>query len=582
MKSFFKIIKQTLKISKVYVLFMLLSVAIYTAKSLVLVYTPNLIISKLEAGKSFSYLIKYSLVIVGINGLLELMYKYVTYQTSYRVEYINKMINYQMADKVLSIDYEHLENPEILDLKERALFAAANQGAVFMVMEEIVKTLESLITIIGLVAVMTQLGFVLNGVMLLYLALYLIFTLIVMNTQKNFYQNIVPINRKFNYYLNTLTSAQNAKDYRIYDGGGLVLNRMDNYQDKTCKEFTKFYGKLGVIMSTLTGCQYAIEGFVYYFVARRVIKHGLQVSSFSLYTSTALNFVAQTQSLVDGIIGIVQYVSYLTPFMQVLDIKDEKEEGKQIKFEGEIETIEFDHVSFTYPRQTKIILNDISFRINKGECISIVGLNGAGKTTLIKLLCRLYRPTSGEIRINGINVFDYELDSYNKHISCVFQDFKLFGYSLKDNISPLSSEEEGMKILHDLGLDEKIKSLPDGINSMLNKQLDEDGIEMSGGQLQKLAIARALYKDSDLVILDEPTSALDPKSEADIYENFNSLTKNKTSIYISHRMSSSTFSTKVLVLNNGVVEDFDTHTNLLKKDTIYKKLFETQANNYLN
>lgn len=271
----------------------------------------------------------------------------------------------------------------------------------------------------------------------------------------------------------------------------------------------------------------------------------------------------------------------MAPFMQVLSIPDEKRMGKHIELEKDIEEIEFKDVCFTYPRQQNEVLKNISFKISKGECVSIVGLNGAGKSTLIKLLCRLYKPTSGEICVNGININDYDIDSYNKHISCVFQDFKLFGYSIKENIIPDDgNEDEAIRLINALGMKDKIDSLKDGINTMLNKQLSDDGVELSGGQAQKIAIARALYKGSDIVILDEPTSALDPKSEADIYENFNRLTKDKTALYISHRMSSSTFCDKILVIDGGVITDYDSHANLMKKDCLYKTLFNKQAANY--
>lgn len=265
-----------------------------------------------------------------------------------------------------------------------------------------------------------------------------------------------------------------------------------------------------------------------------------------------------------------------------MEIKLEKNENKMC-LDKEIEAIEFVNLTFKYPKTEKPVLENISFKINKGDKISIVGINGAGKTTLIKLLCRLYQPTSGEILINGHNIFDYEYKTYIEKISAVFQDYKLFAFSLKENIiaSQTCVEEEVSNCVNKVGLAEKIKQLPQGLNSFYGKSYDEQGIELSGGEIQKVAIARALYKKASLVILDEPTSALDPLAEADIYQNFNNLVLNKTAIYISHRMSSSVFCDKIIIIQEGHLIAYDTHHHLMQDENgLYYKLFISQAKNY--
>ena len=236
------------------------------------------------------------------------------------------------------------------------------------------------------------------------------------------------------------------------------------------------------------------------------------------------------------------------------------------------------HLTKTYG--DKKAVDDLSLHIAPGEIYGFIGHNGAGKTTIVKLLCRLYSPNEGTILINDIPIEEYEKDSYIKQISAVFQDYKLFAYSIKDNIDPTSSVDVE-KICADVGISEKIEKLPHQYDSLIGKYYDDSGVELSGGQLQKIAIARGLAKDSSLLILDEPTSALDPLAEAEIYENFNQLSKDKMAIYISHRMSSSIFCDRILVIDGGIVSDFDTHQNLmLKKNSLYYKLFTTQAKNY--
>jgi ABC-type multidrug transport system fused ATPase/permease subunit len=303
-----------------------------------------------------------------------------------------------------------------------------------------------------------------------------------------------------------------------------------------------------------------------------------------MYVSSAINFAASSVEMGKNVVTVMQMIGYLQPFMEFMSLPDEDSIQGTVPFQGEIESIRFEKVSFKYPGSEKLVIEDISFSINKGEKISIVGLNGAGKTTLIKLICRLYHPTSGTIYINDRDIFEYEHSSYMKQLSAVFQDYKLFDFSIEENITGKDPGEDTLRaeeLIEQVGLKEKMQELPNGIKSLFGKAYDESGIEMSGGQGQKVAIARALYKGGSLIILDEPTSALDPLAEAEIYESFNSLIGERTAIYISHRMSSSVFCDRILVLNKGSIEDYDTHRSLMeKKNSMYYKLFNAQAVNY--
>jgi ABC-type multidrug transport system fused ATPase/permease subunit len=303
-----------------------------------------------------------------------------------------------------------------------------------------------------------------------------------------------------------------------------------------------------------------------------------------MYVAAAINFTSTTMDLGKNLIGLFQMLGYLDPFMEFMTLPDEVDFEGKIKFTGDVETIEFRDVSFKYPASEKLVLENISFKINKGEKVSIVGLNGAGKTTMIKLICRLYRPTKGAIFINGHDIFEYDHKSYMSQIAAVFQDYKLFAFSIDENITcnELNSDiKKTMEIIKEVGLERKIDELANGLASLYGKAYDEKGIELSGGESQKVAIARALYKDASLIILDEPTSALDPLAEAEIYEHFNSLVGDKTAIYISHRMSSSVFCDKILVIDNGRISDYDSHKNLLKnEESLYTQLFKSQAVNY--
>lgn len=244
----------------------------------------------------------------------------------------------------------------------------------------------------------------------------------------------------------------------------------------------------------------------------------------------------------------------------------------------------FKNVSFTYPYQTKPALKNINLTIRDKERLSIVGENGSGKTTLVKLLLRLYEPTQGRILLNGTDIRELDYKDYLKQFATVFQDFKLFAFRILDNITSLAGQEpdwEGVKrSLDKAGLRSKIEALDKGVETYLFKIYEDGGIELSGGEAQKLAIARALYKDAPVVILDEPTAALDPKAEYDIYTRFLSMVDEKTSVFISHRLSSTKFCDRIVVLRDGQIVEMGSHAQLLAQNGYYAGLFHLQAQFY--
>lgn len=244
--------------------------------------------------------------------------------------------------------------------------------------------------------------------------------------------------------------------------------------------------------------------------------------------------------------------------------------------------IEFRNVTFAYPGTDKKVLDGVNITVEPGEHLSIVGLNGAGKTTFIKLLCRLYDPTEGEILVDGRNIMEYDYKEYVGQFAPVFQDFKIFGFSIGENIVFDNMDQVRLKeILKLTGLDGMTQKLPKGVDTPVFKMFEEDGIEPSGGEQQKMAIARALYKNASVIILDEPTAALDPMAEYEIYKQFHSLVGDKTAFYISHRLSSCRFCDKIAVFSEGGIAEYGSHEELVNiSGGIYAKMFEAQAQYY--
>lgn len=246
--------------------------------------------------------------------------------------------------------------------------------------------------------------------------------------------------------------------------------------------------------------------------------------------------------------------------------------------------LEFRNVSMIYPNTSTVVLKNVSFRIRSGEHIAIVGQNGAGKSTIIKLICRLYEPIEGEILLNGININEYRYEEYVEALSVILQDFKLLAFSVRENIvlNRAFDQELFDYAVSISDLKEKLDSLPDGADTVLYRQYDENGTEFSGGEAQRVALARGIYKNGKMIIFDEPTSALDALSEYKIFEALNTITKGKTAIYISHRLSSVIFCDRIIVLNNGEVVEQGDHATLMANKGEYYTLFTKQAEHYIS
>lgn len=552
------------------------------------VILPKFLVDELLGGADVRRLIIYGGLIVLNNVGMTLLEKLYRRMLEPRENYMRNAMNKKMAEKIMNLEYSYLEEPYYLDLKERAVFALTNQGAITNLVIMISDTISKGVTLAGLLVIMATLGPFMILVLAAGIGIMLLLYKSMSTAMVEVMSQIIPINRKYGYYMELETEKQHQKDIRLYNMSGMIADKVMEFSEDVCDMFDVMLKKQGRVLGGMNIVNDAIAAISYGYVGLRTISDRfggrISIGSLTMYVTSAINFTSNVLSFGTSIINMLQNLSFLEPYMEFMARKEETREEGKIKFEEKIETLEFNNVTFTYPKAEKPVLKNVSFSIRRGEKISIVGLNGAGKSTLVKLICRMYKADSGEIKINGKSIYDYDYGSYMKGISAVFQDYRLFNFTIGENISCQDRNADNAKInrlIEEVGLGEKIASLKEGINSRFGKEYDKNGIEMSGGEGQKVAIARALYKESSMVILDEPASALDPISEAEIYEKFNSLVEDKTAIYISHRMSSSVFCDRILIIDGGCVADFDTHEHLMKKtDSLYYKLFHSQAENY--
>jgi ABC-type multidrug transport system fused ATPase/permease subunit len=570
-------------ISPVYFFLLIFNSLIFSGQILGNVIFPKFLIDELTGGMNRDRLIFWAGAIILNNFIFTLLKKISKRLLDVKEKEVYWQIERAFARKVMSVEYWNLEDPYYLDLKERASFAMHNQSAVSNLISNTIDFLNHTITVIGLVAVMLQLSWILVVTLLATIIILLIIQGSFAGYQQKFFGEMLPVNRKYGYYASLAYEKTAHKDFRLYGMNKMLGDTVTKYNLEVNRWFTSFFKRMGLQLGLFQIVVVFQTVFAYGFVGAQTLDGGIGIGDLTMYVFSAINFSSSIIKLGTAIISIFQMLGYLEPFVELMSVPDEASNGGT-KILNEVNSIRFENVTFSYPKTDKKVLDNISFEINKGESVSIVGLNGAGKSTVVKLLCRLYHPDSGKIYINNTDIFEYEYTSYLACVAAVFQDYKLFNFSIQENISckPIWEDDERVdRILDEVELTDKIKSLPKGARTLFGKEYDTEGVEFSGGQSQKIAIARALYKDASLVILDEPTSALDPISEAEIYENFNNLIGEKTAIYISHRMSSSVFCDRILVLNNGIIEAYDTHKKLMENtEGLYYKLFNSQAENY--
>lgn len=588
MKTIWTFVKQVWKVSPAYVLLILLNGLIGGGKIILNMVLPMFLIDELTSGRDVKKLILFGACIVANNVIMTFITDSLQKYRDVKDEWVQNVMVEKLGERIMNLEYSYLENTYYLDLKERAIFAVQNQSAIVAIITLIANTVQGVITLAGLVVILFTLGPVLMTAIAIGVVLMILIVKAASGTMVALMNRIIPINRIFGYYAGVAADKPAQKDLRLYHMDKLVTEKIRQSNETTCDEFDVANRKMGLANGANGVITEFISAFTYGYVGIRTISDmfgsRITLGSLTMYVSSAITFSSTIIQFGENLIGLWQNSQFLVPYQEFMALKEETIEDGGVPMDDIVETLEFRNVSFTYPKAEKPVLKNVSFAVKKGEKISIVGLNGAGKSTLVKLICRMYKADSGEILVNGRDIYDYDYLSYMNVISAVFQDYKLFNFTIEENISCRESGADENRVnylIDEVGMREKIDTLPEGIHSRFGKEYDEDGVELSGGQGQKIAIARALYKKASMVILDEPASALDPIAEAEIYEKFNSLVEDKTAIYISHRMSSSVFCDRILIIDGGTVSDFNTHENLMKKtDSLYYKLFTSQAENY--
>ncbi|MFD0932236.1 ABC transporter ATP-binding protein [Psychroflexus salinarum] len=489
----------------------------------------------------------------------------------------------ELIQKTAKVELASLEDSEFYDKLERARQQTTSRVSL---MSNVLAQIQDIITIISLISGLIYFYPILILLLVISIIPSLINELKYSQSTYSLQKSWTPERRELDYMRMIGASDITAKEIKLFGLADFISNTFKRISDK----YYKANKKLSIKKSLWGGTFHILGDLAYYgayvFIVLKAVAGFVTIGDLTFLAGSFSRLRSQLQTVFSRFSNITESAMYLQDYFEFIDMDFSGENPEQYR-EGPTEfkhSIRFENVSFRYPQSDKNVLSNISFDLIKGEKLALVGENGAGKTTLIKLLLRLYDPTEGQILMDGVPVQEYRKQAYQKMLGAIFQDFVKYYLTAKINIAVGNIDEEhNTEKIKNAAVqslaNDVIESLPEGYNQGLGRRFRK-GAELSGGQWQKIALARAYMSDAPIIILDEPTSALDARAESQVFQRFIALTEDRTSIIISHRFSTVRMADRILVLQNGQILEMGTHEELLAKPQLYAELFELQAEGY--
>lgn len=512
--------------------------------------------------------------------------------------------NHELNKKLMSMDYEYMESETIQnkrrDIDNMAREHGCGLNMLFWTATPFVERLLQLV-VAGIITVQLFVKCLTayktqewKGILIVlsFVAFLIIFLYVNQRMTQKIQAKInksveerLPYTRKYDFYVDEYIGREECgKTVRLFNQQSLLSETLNEIFKKVSKLLSRQTILEARMNQWAEGINVLISGIIYLLLGIMALKRVISVGSICLYAGCITNFLWHFQKWNQQVSLLKMNTKYVKQYLDFMDIKNKKYEGTLPveKRDDDKFMIEFENVSFHYPGSEKNVLENFSIRFNIGERLAVVGRNGSGKTTFIKLLCRLYDPTEGRILLNGIDIKKYDYKEYLSLFSVVFQDFQIPAFTLGQAVAASQEydEEHVNDAVKKAGLSSLAARMPYGNETYLTKKFDKTGVNISGGEAQKLAIARALYHDTPFVILDEPTAALDPIAEYEVYAKFDELIGTKTAVYISHRLSSCQFCNDILVIDDGKAVQRGSHEKLIDEEGLYAKLWKTQAKYY--
>lgn len=567
-------------------LFFVTAVKSVFAATLPLIHIAGLgiVVEALSRGVSWNELLRRIIGYLSINLAIAVLTCILTWLENNVMRRVSDRTQLDYMRDCVYINYHYAQDGSILDLKKKSTGA---NPAWFLI--HVGYLLRSLVQLIGVAYVFLTFSPLFTGALLVTSAISVCLTFRTEHLDFTCKNELTEEERKLDYLYKTMTDYAYAKELRINQATALIENQYSDILAILLRKRKKFVRGNMLLHSISVGITVLQTAIIYLYLSHSVLTEQISIAEYTVLLGATTLLTACLLDFFKDIARIKKTLNYTELFRTYREMvrKNSDISASDGLTMPDINrsnlTIAFEHVSFTYPGTERPILQDIHFTARQGEKLGIVGLNGSGKTTLIKLLCRLYDPTVGRITLNGVDIKTIPHGEYTKMIGIVLQDFCLFAYSVRENIefdTAPSNEGRLRESIRKSGLCKKIGTLPFGLDTDVYKTRNDHGVEFSGGEGQKLALARAIYKDADILILDEPTSAMDPIAEYELFSGLAEIAEGKMTWFISHRLSSTKFCDRILVLSEGKLIETGDHETLLRQGGLYAELFHAQAKYY--
>lgn len=559
-----------------------IGVMIPTLKS----YIPKILLDLVEKNSLSHVMIIVVFGLTAVTMIASCLQNKLTYLSDLNMKKVSRKLDLLFSEKVMTMPFELLEGPVGRNAYQKAKNSLDRYGS-YSFLSHMFSLVKNVCGIIIYSTIISRVNFFIVPIIIGTQALGGVFAALIRQKENKLKKPKAIVDRKLNYISNSAKSFSAAKDIRLYSMQSFFEKMSIGFlaqKKEIVRKGQSYYIQNNIFASFIVAM---ITAGTYIYLVCNLFQENISAADIVLYVGIITGFASWIEKAADSFDSLMRANHAISDVRVFLDLGEDNQ--KKYSY-GEIAQdfskdwiIELDNVSYKYAGSDTFAIKNVNLQLKSGEKVAIVGYNGAGKSTLIKLLCGLYNPTYGAIKVNGKNINEYNDRYIFSLFSSVFQEVRVLPERILDNITGSKVDVDFSRVedtIDDVGLREKILSLEKGLYTLLMKNVNSDAIELSGGEEQKLVMARALYKDAPLVVLDEPTAALDPIAENDLYLKYNKLVEGKTSIFISHRLSSTKFCDKILMIENGEIVESGSHIELMKKAGKYAELYKIQSQYY--
>jgi ABC-type multidrug transport system fused ATPase/permease subunit len=556
-----------------------LQIILKTLLPFVNIIFPKLIIDELLGDQDKKLILLYIFIMFVLNFVVRCILEGLKCANENYADVLARHFEIEIGKKSMQMDFQLTEDPKLLQQKEKAASGITGySGGVEGLINVYITIISSFLTLVGVVTIILMYAHYLLIIIIITVLISSVFQGKMNRVGRKFYDQTTTIDRLFQYVFHDLPDFRHGKDIRLFGASEMVTEKGTHYMKEGKSIWKRQAGEENKYHQLQNFLSFLLDIAMYFYIGMLTLMHRISIGTFSMLIAAATTLADSMKSIIYELVDLRTKLQYLNEYILFMDYPNQLVKNCTPIQKNMPYTFELKDVGFHYPNSDQFVLRHINLTIRNGERLSIVGLNGAGKTTFVKLLTRLYDVCEGEILLNGINIKEYGYENYQELFSVVFQDFKLFAFSLRENIvTDLNvNNDELDDIINKSGLKERVVKLPHGVNTSIYKFFDEEGIEPSGGEAQKMAIARALVRRPEVYIFDDSFSALDFKTDAKLRAALKQEIAEATVIIVAQRVGTVMDADQIIVLDEGKVAGIGTHKELMGTCSVYREIVASQ------